>query len=235
MTYWVYENWVAESKAVIHESTCRFCNDGSGTGRNLRGERNGKWHGAFGSLDEAEAAARQTGRTVRSHGCVSSLALSSQPSRQMPKSGAEQNQELTPISPAQRIQELQAFGFKLAGAWRLEPSAKGGVRFALETLQSERVVYAFVVDNLVEYIGICDSVSTTLSSRMSRYQNLVGSGTNERIVKLIKNKLSEGHVVSIYAMKPESGPQHSNLDVDFIKGLEFPLIERLTPSWNKRR
>ena len=61
MTYWVYENWVAESKAVIHESTCRFCNDGSGTGRNLRGDRNGKWHGAFGSLGEAEAAARQTG------------------------------------------------------------------------------------------------------------------------------------------------------------------------------
>lgn len=57
--------------------------------------------------------------------------------------------------------------------------------------------------------------------------------SNARFVKLIKNTLSEGHVVSIYAMKPESGPQHSSLDVDFIKDLEFPLIERLTPSWQQ--
>ncbi len=72
MSYWVYENWVAESKAVIHLGSCRFCNEGTGTGRNVRGDQNGKWHGAFGSVDEADVAARRTGRPVRSCRCVPS-------------------------------------------------------------------------------------------------------------------------------------------------------------------
>jgi len=82
--YWVYENWVAESKAVIHTSTCGFCNNGAGTGRNIRGERNGKWHGAFGSLDEAETVARGTGRPMRRHACVPSDILPRQTVPQMP-------------------------------------------------------------------------------------------------------------------------------------------------------
>ncbi len=85
------------------------------------------------------------------------------------------------------------------------------------------------------YIGICDSSGTTLADRMSRYQNMVGAGTNERVVGLIRKEISEGRTVLIFALKPAQGPDHLSLAVDYIKGLEFPLIARFNPSWNKRR
>jgi hypothetical protein len=136
---------------------------------------------------------------------------------------------------ARNCQKLRRFGFKRAGAWRLDSSAKGGARFTLDTLQNELVVYAFVVDELVEYIGICDSTATTLTARMSRYQNLVGAGTNKRIVERIRWRLVRGGDVKIYAMKPKPGPKYLSLDIDHVRGVEFPLIRRFTPSWNKHR
>jgi len=96
-------------------------------------------------------------------------------------------------------------------------------------------VYAFVVNECVEYIGICDSSATTLRARMRRYENLVGAGTNARIVALIKAALEGGADVLVYAMAPTPGPRHLDLDVDYVKGLEFPLIARLAPSWNRHR
>ncbi|WP_156964360.1 hypothetical protein [Clostridium sulfidigenes] len=40
--YYVYENWRAEKKDVIHKGDCRLCNEGNGTGKNTLGESNGK-------------------------------------------------------------------------------------------------------------------------------------------------------------------------------------------------
>lgn len=70
---------------------------------------------------------------------------------------------------------------------------------------------------------------------MSRYQNMVGAGTSERIVKLIKAVLEGGAEVLICAMTPAAGASHVGVDVDVVKGLEFPLIARLKPSWNRHR
>jgi hypothetical protein len=70
MKYYVYENWTAESKAVIHRGTCGNCNDGRGCHENPLGKRNGVWHGPFNSLEEAQQAATDTGRSVRRHRCV---------------------------------------------------------------------------------------------------------------------------------------------------------------------
>ena len=62
--YFVYENWTAEHKAVIHHADCKFCNSGKGLHPNA-GTRNGKWHGPFASYDQALHAAQGTGRPVR--------------------------------------------------------------------------------------------------------------------------------------------------------------------------
>jgi hypothetical protein len=70
MTFYVYENWTAENKAVIHRSTCGSCNNGRGCHQNPFGNRNGMWHGPFVSETEAQTAAERTGRTVRRHRCV---------------------------------------------------------------------------------------------------------------------------------------------------------------------
>lgn len=51
--YYVYENWQADDKAVIHESICYWCNKGKGNGRNTEGEAHGRWHGPFATKEEA--------------------------------------------------------------------------------------------------------------------------------------------------------------------------------------
>jgi len=63
-TYYVYENWTAEDKAIIHFSDCGSCNDGRGIhdpGRKIDG-KHGKWHGPFHTYEEALEAATRTGR-----------------------------------------------------------------------------------------------------------------------------------------------------------------------------
>ena len=70
MQYFIYENWTAEYKAVIHIGSCGYCNYGKGCHKNIHGDKNGKWHGPFDSLKEAEQAAYQTGRPVKHHRCI---------------------------------------------------------------------------------------------------------------------------------------------------------------------
>lgn len=68
MEYWVYENWRAEHKAIVHAETCGFCNHGRGTNKpKPHDDANGRWRGPFPTLAAARTAARQTGRP--SHPC----------------------------------------------------------------------------------------------------------------------------------------------------------------------
>ncbi len=71
MSYWIYENWTAENKTVIHDGSCGYCNNGNGCHANPLGNKNGKWHGPFGTVTAAEAAAKATQRLVqKKHACV---------------------------------------------------------------------------------------------------------------------------------------------------------------------
>lgn len=64
--YWVYENWTAEKKAVIHRSDCSHCRNGHGAHPNKLGNQNGRWHGSYDSYDGARTAAlRLHDREVR--------------------------------------------------------------------------------------------------------------------------------------------------------------------------
>jgi len=128
--------------------------------------------------------------------------------------------------------ELNNYGFVEVGEWKLEESLKSGVTFELYNFKEERVGYAFVVADEVKYIGVCNNTSTTLKNRMSRYQGLQGAGTNKRIANKMKDCLKRGKAVKIFALKPESAFQYKGLNVDLIKGLENPLIDKLKPEWN---
>jgi len=70
MNYYVYENWTAEKKAIIHTGFCGNCNEGRGCHEHKLGNRNGQWHSPFGSLGEARTETKNTGRSVRQHRCV---------------------------------------------------------------------------------------------------------------------------------------------------------------------
>jgi hypothetical protein len=63
-TYFVYENWTAEKKAVIHFGDCSYCNYGQGIHPD-HGSHNGCWHGPFATFAIAEKEARETGKPVR--------------------------------------------------------------------------------------------------------------------------------------------------------------------------
>jgi hypothetical protein len=70
MSYYIYENWTAAKKAVIHDGSCRHCNNGKGCHENPLGNKNGKWHGPFDNLKRTQVAAKATGRPIRKHRCV---------------------------------------------------------------------------------------------------------------------------------------------------------------------
>ena len=131
--------------------------------------------------------------------------------------------------------DLEDLGFGAVGSRSTDPKLKSGVRFEITALQDERAIYAFSVEGSVKYIGICDSSDTTLRARLSRYQSMVGAGTNKRIAGLIRQRLSDGHVVRILAWKPEAVFRVRELQVDLVKGLENPLIRALRPEWNIHR
>ena len=90
------------------------------------------------------------------------------------------------------VAELVRVGFVEAGACTLDPVLKSGVRFTLHRHQADRVIYAFSVGDEVKYIGVCDNTKTCFSDRMSRYQGIMGAGTNKRVVGYIKAALGGG-------------------------------------------
>jgi len=104
--------------------------------------------------------------------------------------------------------ELDDYGFVEVGKCELKESLKSGVRFELYDFKGERVIYAFVVNDGVKYVGVCDSTITTLKDRMSRYQGLIGWSTNERIANKIKDCLKREKIVKIFALKSEPSLQY---------------------------
>jgi hypothetical protein len=65
MSFWVYENWTADNKAVIHRGDCSFCNNGAGVHKVKTDGRNGRWHGPFTTCNAALKAAQNLKRAVR--------------------------------------------------------------------------------------------------------------------------------------------------------------------------
>jgi len=70
MNFYVYENWTAESKAVIHIGSCGHCKEGHGCHKTVRGNRNGRWWGKYSTFQEAEEKAISLKRLIRDHRCI---------------------------------------------------------------------------------------------------------------------------------------------------------------------
>lgn len=53
MAYYIYENWQAgPHKAVIHNGSCGFCNEGQGRAGGYD-PSHAKWHGPFATVESA--------------------------------------------------------------------------------------------------------------------------------------------------------------------------------------
>jgi len=122
---------------------------------------------------------------------------------------------------------LESYGFMEAGEWHLSKRHRSEIEASLSRLTNERVVYAFIIDNEVKYVGICDSPNTLLKDRMSSHR------FNKNMPDLIRTALKQNRAVKIFALKPEE-VEYRGLKVDMVRGLEYPVIRRLEiPEWNR--
>ena len=140
------------------------------------------------------------------------------------------------------VKKIIEYGFVEVGEWKLDENTNAQIHFELkkEEYKNKRVVYCFVVDDEVDdevkYIGICESKNTGLLDRMQKYERLQGGGTNEFIAKLIFELLHTCNKrVKVYALEPSEKYVYKEIELDMVRGLEYPLIEKFNPAWNRKR
>lgn len=139
---------------------------------------------------------------------------------------------------------LNEYGFLKVGQWEMLSNEKDKLVPVISEFKNERVIYSFVENNTVRYIGIVKSGRRTLQQRLNEYRNPYTNGkgsTNAKVGIKIIEALTKGNMVEIFALKPytNSGKSlYSDLKVDLVAGLESGLIEKFgltnpEKGWNK--
>lgn len=130
------------------------------------------------------------------------------------------------LSPLQRLENM---GFRRCGQWSLETNAL--TCMLTEHASASNVLYAFVSDGVVLYIG---KTVRSLKQRMYNYRMPGPSqSTSIRGNKLIKDFVAQGKGVEIYALPDHGLLYYGGFHVNLAAGLEDALISNLKPPWNK--
>jgi hypothetical protein len=123
---------------------------------------------------------------------------------------------------------LTQAGFKFIGEWTQHPESL--IRLDANAPTSPGV-YAFVVDDIVVYIGL---TLNGLKTRFDQYRRgHKGQKTSSRIKAQISGTLGAGKKVKVLVATPEPS-EWQELPVNTAAGLEVGLIEMIRPSWNIR-
>jgi hypothetical protein len=126
------------------------------------------------------------------------------------------------------LNQLTAMGFIECGEWvaaedQLVPNL-------LKCADNRNILYAFVVDDVVMYIG------KTVQSFRARMQGYRTPGatqlTNVRNHKNIRNALGSGQRVAIYVLPDNGLLKYGGFHVNLAAGLEDALVRELQPPWN---
>jgi hypothetical protein len=128
----------------------------------------------------------------------------------------------------QKLQRLITIGFAYAGEWQLTDTVLVVQLPQYATVQN--VLYAFVVDKYLMYIG---KTTQPLSKRMAGYRAPGPSqSTNIKNHQSIRTALQQGKQVEIYVL-PDNGLLHyGGFHINLAAGLEDSLIRDLVPAWN---
>jgi hypothetical protein len=123
---------------------------------------------------------------------------------------------------------LTGAGFQFIGEWA--PDAESQIR--LDAIApSVPGVYAFIVEDIVVYIGL---TLNGLKTRFDQYRRgHKGQKTSSRIKALISETLGAGKHVKVLVATPEPS-EWQELPVNTAAGLEAGLIEMIRPAWNIR-
>jgi hypothetical protein len=119
-------------------------------------------------------------------------------------------------------------GFQFLGEWTHDPESL--LRLDAKAPVAPGV-YAFVVDDIVVYVGLTLS---GLKTHLDQYRRgHKGQRTSSRINGRISQTLREGKKVKVLVATPEPS-EWRDLPVNTAAGLEAGLIEMIRPSWNIR-
>jgi len=123
---------------------------------------------------------------------------------------------------------LMDAGFQFIGEWTQDPESLIRLDANAPTVPG---VYAFIVDDVVVYVGL---TLNGLKTRFDQYRRgHKGQKTSSRIKKRISETLRAGKNVKVLVATPESF-EWQELPVNTAAGLEVGLIEMIRPSWNIR-
>jgi hypothetical protein len=117
-------------------------------------------------------------------------------------------------------------GFQFLGEWTHDPESLLRLDAKAPTAPG---VYAFVVEDIVVYVGLTLS---GLRTRLDQYRRgHKGQRTSSRINGKISQTLHEGKEVKVLVAMPEPS-EWQELPVNTAAGLEAGLIEMIRPAWN---
>jgi hypothetical protein len=123
-------------------------------------------------------------------------------------------------------EELLKAGFRLLGEWTMD--GNGTIKLDA-TAPTEPGVYAFVIGEMVVYVGLTNS---GLRARFDQYRRgHKGQRTSARIKGLIIKALSEGQRIKILVATPATS-DWKGLPMNTAAGLEGGLIQAMRPGWN---
>jgi hypothetical protein len=123
---------------------------------------------------------------------------------------------------------LTEAGFQFIGEWAQDSESL--LRLDAKAPSSPGV-YAFVVDDIVVYVGLTLS---GLKTRFDQYRRgHKGQRTSSRINGRIAETLRAGKQVKVLVATPKPS-EWQKLPVNTAAGLEVGLIEMIRPSWNIR-
>lgn len=126
--------------------------------------------------------------------------------------------------------DLQKLGFEEVGEWVLRDDALQ-LRLARYG-QESGILYAFVAESAVKYIG---KSSRTLEQRLYGYSRPGPTQhTNLRIRPAIEELLRQGQRVQILALVQKEEILYRDMPLSLAGGLEDALIARFSPPWNVR-
>lgn len=135
--------------------------------------------------------------------------------------------EVTPEkAPETSWEFLLRGGFQFLGEWL--PFGDGELRLDARA-PPDAGVYAFIVDDLVKYVGL---TQRGLHDRLEGYRRgYERQRTNARVKRLIAEALQQGKRVKVLVAMPDA-MAWNNLPVNTAAGLEAGLIAMIQPKWN---
>jgi hypothetical protein len=126
------------------------------------------------------------------------------------------------------LNKLTAMGFIECGEWVAAQDQL--VSNLLKCADAQNILYAFVVDDAVMYIG---KTVQSLRARMQGYRTPGQTQlTNVRNNQNLRNALGSGRRVAIYVLPDNGLLYYGGFHVNLAAGLEDSLVRELQPPWN---